>query len=126
MTTDQSPVAVIVAAFDEEKYILDTLRALDDQRFDSVLHRRLFDGFRVIVVDNNSTDRTADIVREHIASGPRFPVELISEKEKGTGSRRHRDALRDRDRRRVHRPHRRRTLPERDWLAEILRPALRR
>jgi glycosyltransferase involved in cell wall biosynthesis len=123
MTSDQSPVAVIVAAFNEEKYILDTLRALDAQRFDSVLQRRIFDGFRVIVVDNNSTDRTADIVREHIASGPRFPVELIAEKEKGTGfavdtATRYAIATgavfiarTDAD-----------TLPESDWLAEILRP----
>lgn len=123
MTSDQSPVAVIVAAFNEENYILDTLRALDDQRFDTVLHRRVFDGFRVIVVDNNSTDRTADIVREHIASGPRFPVELISEREKGCGyaadtAARYAIATgatfiarTDSD-----------TLPEPDWLAEILRP----
>ena len=125
MTSDQSPVAVIVAAFNEEKYILDTLQALDAQDFDSVLHRRIFDGFRVIVVDNNSTDGTAAIVRRHIASGPRFPVELISEKEKGCGyavdtATRYAIATgatfiarTDAD-----------TIPEPDWLTEILRPLL--
>jgi glycosyltransferase involved in cell wall biosynthesis len=123
MTSDHSPVAVIVAAFNEEKYILDTLRALDAQRFDTVMHRRVLDGFRVIVVDNNSPDGTADVVRRHIESGPRFPVELISEKEKGCGyavdtATRYAIATgavfiarTDAD-----------TLPEPDWLAEIIRP----
>lgn len=123
MTSDQSPVAVIVAAFNEERYILDTLRALDAQQFDSVLDRRVLDGFRVVVVDNNSTDATADIVRRHIESGPRFPVELISEKEKGCGfavdtATRYAIATgavfiarTDAD-----------TLPEPDWLDQLLRP----
>ncbi|GAA2056957.1 glycosyltransferase [Williamsia deligens] len=123
MTSDQSPVAVIVAAFNEEKYILDTLRAIDAQRFDTVLARRVFDGFRVIVVDNNSTDRTAEIVRAHIASGPRFPVELISETEKGCGfavdtATRYAIATGAKFIARTDAD----SLPEPAWLSEILRP----
>lgn len=78
-------VAVIVPAFNEERLIIDTLQALQDQEFTSPLHRDILGGFRIVVVDNNSTDSTAELVREFIAAGTRFPTELISETEKGSG-----------------------------------------
>ncbi|MGU3293114.1 glycosyltransferase [Williamsia sp. M5A3_1d] len=78
-------MAVIVPAHNEEKYIAHTLRALDRQRFHATVDGRVVDTFRVIVVDNASTDGTRDVVAAHIASNPRVPVELISEVEKGTG-----------------------------------------
>ncbi len=48
-------VSVVVPAFNEESQIGDTLRALQAQRFDG--------RFETIVVDNGSTDRTAEVVR---------------------------------------------------------------
>ncbi|MDF3284205.1 glycosyltransferase family 2 protein [Gordonia sp. N1V] len=78
-------VAVIIPAYNEERLIVDTLQALQDQEFDAPLHREVLHGFRVVVVDNNSTDRTPDLVREFIEAGTRFPTELISETEKGSG-----------------------------------------
>ncbi|GAA1457896.1 glycosyltransferase [Williamsia maris] len=123
--TDKPTVAVIVAAYNEEKFILDTLRALDKQRWDDVIHRDVLGSPRVIVVDNNSTDRTADIVAEHIQSHPRFPVELITEKQKGLGyaidtAARHAIdtgatlvARTDAD-----------TIPDTEWLSQLIRPLL--
>ncbi|QTI68776.1 glycosyltransferase [Gordonia polyisoprenivorans] len=78
-------VAVIIPAYNEERLIVDTLQALQNQEFDAPLHREILHGFRVVVVDNNSTDRTPDLVREFIEAGTRFPTELISETEKGSG-----------------------------------------
>ncbi|MGU3293113.1 glycosyltransferase [Williamsia sp. M5A3_1d] len=124
MSGNGSPrVAVVVAAFNEEKFILDTLRGLDAQRFDTLFQREVLGGFRVIVVDNNSTDRTADLVEEFIAAGTRVPFELITETEKGTGcavdtGTRHAIAggaafiaRTDAD-----------TIPAPDWLSNLLRP----
>ncbi|MDF3284206.1 glycosyltransferase family 2 protein [Gordonia sp. N1V] len=79
-------VAVIVPAYNEQRLITSTLRALDAQRFDTVLERQLLKGFRVIVIDNNSTDTTAEVVEKFIAEGTRRPFELITETQKGIGS----------------------------------------
>ncbi|MGC4935545.1 glycosyltransferase [Gordonia sp. DT30] len=92
-TTDRSEsvdaagpaVAVIVPAYNEEHLIVDTLHALQEQDFDSPLQRAVLGGCRIVVVDNDSTDRTPELVREFIESGPRYPTELIHESDKGTG-----------------------------------------
>ncbi|MFJ3877491.1 glycosyltransferase family 2 protein [Streptomyces sp. NPDC090077] len=67
---------VVVPAYDEEASIGGTLAALAAQR-DT--------GFRLVVVDNASTDGTARIVREFARSAP-FPVELVHEPEPGAGT----------------------------------------
>ncbi len=57
MTTEKSPLAtVVVIAYNEEKYIGPTLRSIQQQVTDF--------GFDILVVDNRSTDRTAEVVRE--------------------------------------------------------------
>ncbi|MFE9426478.1 glycosyltransferase family A protein [Kitasatospora sp. NPDC006697] len=66
---------VIVPAYQEEARIGATLRALAAQRDRE---------FTLLVADNGSTDRTAEVVREFAAGAP-FPVELITEAEKGVG-----------------------------------------
>ncbi|AZG47375.1 glycosyltransferase [Gordonia insulae] len=117
-------VAVVVPAFNEENYIGATLDALREQEFDDVVHREVLCGFRVIVVDNNSTDRTAEIVRTVGARSP-VPIEVIDETEAGTGCAadtgfRHAIdagavyvARTDAD-----------TVPASDWLANLLVPLL--
>lgn len=118
-------VAVVVPAHNEERLITDTLRALDRQRFSSVVHRHVLHGYRVIVVDNASTDGTADVVRSFIDAGTSVPMELVSEPEKGTGCAADTGVRRaihlgasfvartDAD-----------TLPAPDWLANIVAPLL--
>lgn len=67
---------VIVPAYNEERALPATLAALagQDDR-----------DFTVLVVDNGSTDATADAVRAFAAAAPDFDVRLIPEPEKGTG-----------------------------------------
>lgn len=63
-------LSVIVPAYNEEKYIRDCL--------DSVFNQKEIGDFEVIVVDNNSSDKTASIVAS------RFPqVKIVSETRKG-------------------------------------------
>lgn len=84
-TTTKSVVAVVVPAYNEQRLIADTIAALERQHFDSLLQREVLGGFRVIVVDNASTDDTAAVVRQIIDATPAVPVELVTESEKGTG-----------------------------------------
>lgn len=60
--------SIIIPAFNEEKYIEDTLKAVLKQDYAD---------FEVIVIDNNSTDQTVSKVNS-------LGVKVISEKKKGT------------------------------------------
>lgn len=63
---------VVVPAFDEAAGITATLDALAAQTDRD---------FRLVVVDNVSTDGTADVVRAH-----RMPAEIVDEPQRGTGA----------------------------------------
>lgn len=69
MSTKKPKITVIVPAYNEEKYIKRCLDALLNQNINKNL-------YEVIVVDNASSDKTAEIVRK-------YPVKLIHEKRKG-------------------------------------------
>ena len=60
--------SVVIPCYNEESYIGDTLASLKNQQFDKT--------FEIIVVDNNSTDRTRKIAEQH-------DVRIISEKHPG-------------------------------------------
>ena len=66
---------VIVPAYNEEVRIGDTLAALAAQTDRD---------FRLLVVDNGSSDRTAELARHFAATAP-MPVEVLIEPEKGVG-----------------------------------------
>ncbi|GAB0106318.1 glycosyltransferase [Nocardia sp. JMUB6875] len=68
---------VIVPAYNEEHGITATLTALAAQRDRD---------FTLLVVDNNSTDGTAKVVREFAESEPGMRIEIITETVKGTGA----------------------------------------
>ncbi|KAF0846297.1 glycosyltransferase family 2 protein [Nocardia caishijiensis] len=74
MTT---PLWVVIPAFDEERGIEATLEAIAAQRDTD---------FTVVVVDNNSTDRTVEVVRKFAAAHPVPVIEVIDEVQKGTGA----------------------------------------
>lgn len=104
---------VVVPAYNEERSIGLTLRRLAEQS----------DGdFTLLVVDNASTDGTADLVRRFAADHPRMDVRLVAEPQKGTGA-----AADTGFRRAIARgaTHLARTdadcLPHRDWVAAVKR-----
>ncbi|MFD6350605.1 glycosyltransferase [Nocardia tengchongensis] len=68
---------VIVPAYNEEHGITATLAALAGQ------HDR---DFTLLVVDNNSTDATAKVVRDFAAAHPDLRIEIVTEDRKGTGA----------------------------------------
>ena len=62
--TDKPLVSVIVPAYNAEAFIWATL--------DSVA-RQTYQNLEIIVIDDGSTDRTTEIVREFMAQDPRIP-----------------------------------------------------
>ncbi|MGW4243056.1 glycosyltransferase [Nocardia sp. NPDC004722] len=68
---------VIVPAYNEEHGITATLTALAGQQDRD---------FTLLVVDNNSTDATAKVVREFAEARPDMRIEVIGEPHKGTGA----------------------------------------
>ena len=76
MTATAGGLAVVVPAYNEAASIGGTLDALAAQTDH---------GFRLIVVDNASTDDTAAVVRRFAVTAP-FPVEVVTEAEPGAGT----------------------------------------
>lgn len=68
---------VVIPAYNEEKWIGSTLLSLARQRHSE---------FTVLVVDNASTDATADAVRKFAAAHPEMDVRVVTEPQKGTGA----------------------------------------
>lgn len=71
-------ISVVIPAYNEEKQISSCLDALVKQ---STTRK-----FEVIVVDNNSSDKTAKVANEY---NGKLNLRVISEKQKGRGSARH-------------------------------------
>jgi len=69
--------SVVIPAFNEEKFLANCLESLENQDFKD---------FEVIVVDNNSTDKTTEIAKK-------FGAILVSEKNQGTAFARQKGAL---------------------------------
>jgi glycosyltransferase involved in cell wall biosynthesis len=68
---------VIVPAYNEERSIGATLRRLSEQADAD---------FTVVVVDNASTDRTAEVVRAFAEEHPKLDLRIVHEPQKGTGA----------------------------------------
>lgn len=77
MELNRKNVFVVVPFYNEEKLILSNLEALLKQTDQE---------FSLILVDNNSNDKSIDVVNKFKAHHPTFKIEVISEMTKGTGS----------------------------------------
>jgi glycosyltransferase involved in cell wall biosynthesis len=75
-TANAATFFVVVPCYNEARGLLATLHALAEQTDTA---------FTLIVVDNASTDASADVVRDFATRAP-FPVELVTETQKGTGA----------------------------------------
>ncbi|MFA6570105.1 MAG: glycosyltransferase family 2 protein [Bacteroidota bacterium] len=76
-------ISVIICTYNREKYIANAIK--------SILHQNLnYKILELIIVDNNSNDKTPDIVKKIIKSNPEFQMKLIFEKKQGLGFARNR------------------------------------
>lgn len=73
----QTDFYVVVPLYNEEKMIGKMLESLVSQSDRT---------FKLILVDNNSTDQSAAIIQKFIADHPDFAIECIRENQKGTGA----------------------------------------
>jgi len=74
-------ISIVIPAYNEEKYILNSLRSLLNQNLANTI------SYEIIIVDNNSTDNTYKIVKNFIdkyrKSNDKISFELIREYRKG-------------------------------------------
>lgn len=77
VTTAGRDLWVVIPAFNERKTLPGTLAALAAQHDPD---------FTILVVDNASTDGTADVVRDFARRHPELDLRVIAEPAKGTGS----------------------------------------
>lgn len=76
-------VSLIICTYNRDKYLPQALDSIAAQNFNKSL-------FELIVIDNNSTDRTGIIVKEFIASHPGLHATYYFEERKGLGFARNR------------------------------------
>ncbi|HEV7621852.1 MAG TPA: glycosyltransferase [Flavisolibacter sp.] len=69
-------ISVIICSYNRADYIIDALESLYNQDLSK-------DKFEVLVVDNNSTDNTAGLVRSYISGHPDGHFKYISETSQG-------------------------------------------
>jgi glycosyltransferase involved in cell wall biosynthesis len=84
---DQQPgISVIICTYNRQDYIIDALESLEHQTLDK---KR----FEVIVVDNNSPDNTADLVRNYIKDHKGLDAIYTLETQQGASFARNKGAM---------------------------------
>lgn len=77
MQVNKEPaISVVICTYNRDKFIGEALNCLARQTLPA-------DAFEIIVVDNNSTDNTAKITKDFIASHPQLNARYVYEPEKG-------------------------------------------
>jgi glycosyltransferase involved in cell wall biosynthesis len=69
-------LSIVVCTYNRQKFIFNCLQCLALQTMD-------WGCCEVIFVDNNSTDRSAEIIKEYIGGHPNFPFRYVFEASKG-------------------------------------------
>ena len=71
-----SGLSIVVCTYNRQKFIFNCLQCLALQTLDKTL-------FEVVFVDNNSTDKSAEIIKEYIKEHPQLPFRYVFEANKG-------------------------------------------
>lgn len=76
-------ISLVVCTYNREKYIGGMLDRIADNQYDTGL-------YEIVLIDNNSTDRTAEICADFVAGHPDIPFRYFLEKEQGLSHARNR------------------------------------
>ena len=76
-----SLLSIIIPLYNKEEYILDCLNSIIDCKYD----------FEIIVIDDGSTDHSAELVDNFSKNHPTIKIKLISQKNSGPSSARNKD-----------------------------------
>jgi glycosyltransferase involved in cell wall biosynthesis len=76
-------LSIIICTYNRASYLQDTLESLFDTDADH-------ENFEIIIVDNNSTDRTKEITRAAAQNNPQFDIRYCSETRQGLSHARNR------------------------------------
>jgi len=79
-------ISVIICTYNREKYLPLALHSLIKQTIKP-------EDYEIIIVNNNSTDRTEEISKKFIESNPQLNVKYVVEKQKGLSAARNRGIL---------------------------------
>lgn len=79
-------VSIVICTYNREKFLPDCLQSVDKLQANP-------GDYEVIVVDNNSTDTTAELIRDFIESHPHLPVRTVVETQQGLSNARNRGIL---------------------------------
>ena len=69
-------VSVVICTYNREKYIAEALESIRNQGID-------YKHYEVLVIDNNSSDRSGEIIKNFIAANPGLPFYYIHEGNQG-------------------------------------------
>ncbi len=69
-------LSIVVCTYNRQKFIYNCLQCLSLQTLDKAC-------FEVVFVDNNSTDKSAEIIKEYISTHPDLPYRYVFEASKG-------------------------------------------
>jgi glucosyl-dolichyl phosphate glucuronosyltransferase len=76
-SSDESiKIALVICTYNRDKYLPEALESVKKQTLEN-------DKFQLIIVDNNSTDNTADISQEFISKNPSLNIKYCFEEQKG-------------------------------------------
>lgn len=76
MTAQFPKISLVICTYNRDRYILQALESIDAQTADKTL-------FELVVIDNNSTDNTASIVKKFISEHPGLDAHYFFETNKG-------------------------------------------
>ncbi len=69
-------IALVICTYNRDKYLPEALESIKNQTFDK-------GKFQLLIIDNNSTDKTANISKDFISKNPSLNIKYCFEQQKG-------------------------------------------